>query len=339
MCLNGTKASDPAPHMRSITLAAIMGLALTSCDSGIDVEDLDYSARHAALIEATKDYYDMATADVRGKSANDSLETKKMLHGMRKAYPPDWTLATVWSDGNGGFHVATILGSDKPNTSFSHSEIGVIRSVIADTDSEGKVVDARIVEFFSLSPLQHKDLQHYAKGWLASDFGGNKIVTSEYDLRYAQKEAFVHSPDTSYKHLVPVRLDRVSRPGKIQADEWICYVSRLDLVFYCRYDPDRNVYYDCEIDSYEVEMTCYLEEDDDNGDDDSGGGDDDDGDDDSGGGSGRHFVDCDSNPCIVRRRRMARSDFARRRRRRRRRRILPLSYVSKLSETRGQCPL
>ena len=85
-----------------------------------------------------------------------------------------------------------------------------------------------------------------------------------------------------------MRLGRVSRPGKIQEDEWICYVSELNLHFYCRYYLDLNIYYDCDIYSFEIEVTCYMEEDED----DRG----DDGDDDDSGGSGRHIVDCDANP-------------------------------------------
>ncbi len=67
------------------------------------------------------------------KTLSDST-IASVLSAMVSKYPPNWDVAETWSNGHGGFYMATIHGFNESTTSASDSRISVIRTFVADVD-------------------------------------------------------------------------------------------------------------------------------------------------------------------------------------------------------------
>ena len=194
-----------------------------------------------------------------------------VLAEMVRQYPPEWDQAVVWPNGSGGFYAATILGPDKPATSFSHDSIAVVRTLVADLDAQGEVTGGRLVEFASPDPLDPSSLADYVKQWLGDDFGNTKVLAAEYTIGYAAQQAILHLPEDAPS---PTSLHLMEVPGvnKTAAGKWYCWVSDVDewgetCVDLPPDDEACGTYTD-------VHITCVYYDDDSGGGDGDGGGND-----------------------------------------------------------------
>lgn len=79
-------------------------------------------------------------------------------------------------------HVVTLIGVDKPATSFSHDDVSVVRTLMANVNSAGRVTSSRLVEFISSDPLDRSQFQHYAKQWVVGDYDATKMLVRNTPL-------------------------------------------------------------------------------------------------------------------------------------------------------------
>ena len=161
--------------MRTRILVALLICSVyVSCDSGVDMENLAISGSDA--IQAAQRFYEGFHLR-NAKASSDSMRVF-VLAEMVRQYPPDWTQAVAWPDGQKGTYVATLIGVDKPATSFSHKDVSVVRTLVADINSDGITTASRLLEFISADPLDPSQLQHYVKQWLVGDYDTTKMVVS-----------------------------------------------------------------------------------------------------------------------------------------------------------------
>ena len=132
-----------------------------------------------------------------------------VLAALVRAYPPDWSQAVAWRDSNGGAHVATLLGPERPAVSFSHDGLAVVRTLIGDFDAQGEVTGARLVEFISPDPLDPLSYVDYLAQWIHDDFGEAPMLAAEYTIGYATQGAWLHRPGEA----TPV-------PQELSLDPW-----------------------------------------------------------------------------------------------------------------------
>ncbi len=79
-------------------------VAFISCDSGIEVGDLS-THDSDEMVQTVRTYYE-EFSKIYAKSSGDSIRTE-VLAEMVRQYPPDWSQAVTWSDGQGGSHLVT----------------------------------------------------------------------------------------------------------------------------------------------------------------------------------------------------------------------------------------
>ncbi len=144
---------------------------------------------------------------------------------MVRQYPPDWAQAVAWPDGRGGMHVVTLIGVDKPATSFSHDDVFVVRTLMADVNSAGIATASRLLEFISSDPLDRSQFQYYAKQWLVSDYDATKMLVSEYTLDFESEKAYLFLSSDSALFSVDISLKEITRQGKAQDETYWCWVS------------------------------------------------------------------------------------------------------------------
>lgn len=202
-------------------VTTLISVVFIGCDSGIDVEGVVISDSEA--IEAAQRFYE-GFHGLRAKSSGDSIRAF-VLAEMVRQYPPDWTQAVAWPDGRGGMHVVTLIGVDKPATSFSHDDVSVVRTLMANVNSAGRVTSSRLVEFISSDPLDRSQFQHYAKQWVVGDYDATKILVSEYTLGFGSEKAYLFLSSDSALFSVDISLKEITRRGKTQDEEYWCWVS------------------------------------------------------------------------------------------------------------------
>ena len=219
---------------KRILLTAVVAAAIFVCCDSLNMIELDSATESASLIEAVRAYYETAiqpnglNGQFGGKISGDSTRAA-VLAEMVRQYPPDWSQAVAWRDG-GEYHVATIIGADKPAVSFSHDSIAVVRTLVADLDGNGEVVGGRLVEFISPDPLDASLFQDYAKQWLTGDFDDTKMLAAEYTTGYAHQQAYLHAPSESVPVPVNMSLEEVCTPGKGQGIEVVIACWTTDII-------------------------------------------------------------------------------------------------------------
>lgn len=204
-----------------VLVATLISIVFVGCDSGIDGEDVVISDSEA--IEAAQRFYE-SFHGLRANSSGDSVRAF-VLAEMVRQHPPDWTQAVAWPDGRGGMHVVTLIGVDKPATSFSHDDVSVVRTLMADVNSAGIATTSRLLEFISSDPLDRSQFQHYAKQWLVGDYDATKMMTSEYTLGFESEKAQLFLSSDSALSPVNISLKEITRQGKTQDEEYWCWVS------------------------------------------------------------------------------------------------------------------
>ncbi len=132
----------------------------------------------------------------------------------------------MWTGGDGGFHVATILGADKPAVSFSHDSVAVVRTLVADLDNDGEVIETLLVEFVSSDPLNPAFFLDYVKQWQNQNYGENKVLAAEYSLGYEAMQAYLYNPADSVLTPASLSLERREKAGKAPEEGiYFCWVS------------------------------------------------------------------------------------------------------------------
>lgn len=224
----------PVAFRGSALFILIFGMMLIArCDSSFvpDVEP-PLSEVQGKRVEAVKEWYLTALSKEQsappvlpdgaaGKIGNDST-IAAVLAAMVRKYPPDWDKMETWSDGKGGYLAATLLGSNQPMISPSDSRLSVIRTLIADVDSDGKILTGQLVEFVGIG-LKASLLQDYVKMWLAGDFDELQILVAEYSIGYASTQAFLYKPDEKPQSIA-MKLARKTGTGKTNT-EWTCWIT------------------------------------------------------------------------------------------------------------------
>ena len=124
-----------------------------------------------------------------------------------------------------GMHVVTLIGVDKPATSFSHDDVSVVRTLMANVNSAGRVTSSRLVEFISSDPLDRSQFQYYAKQWLVSDYDATKMLVSEYTLDFESEKAYLFLSSDSALFSADISLKEITRQGKAQDETYWCWVS------------------------------------------------------------------------------------------------------------------
>ena len=141
-----------------------------------------------------------------------------------RQYPPDWNQAVAWAGDGGGYHVATVIGTDKPAVSFSDDKIAVVRTLVGDLDEEKTVTKALLIEFASSDPLDAASFADYVKQWYNQDSGDNKVLTAEYSLGYEGSQAYFYSPLDSVLKPASMSLKQFDKADKTARDErTICW--------------------------------------------------------------------------------------------------------------------
>ena len=216
-----------------VAITVLVTVVFTSCDSGMDVRDVDGNIGDDALVHAAKRYYEEYSEQdnmLVGKTGSDSIAA--ILADMVREYPPDWTQAVTWPDGKEFSRIATLIGVAKSATSFSHDSIAVVRTLVARAGTDGKIVDGHLVEFISADPIVQSDFPIYVKQWLERDFKDNKVIFAEYSLSYAHEQSSLYVPGENELRSVSIELKRMDTTGKIAAKVLVCYetgpIYRLD---------------------------------------------------------------------------------------------------------------
>ena len=216
-------------------------MLIARCDSSFvpDVEP-PLSKVQGKRIEAVKEWYHAALSkeqsappvlpdEAAGKVGNDST-VAAVLAAMVRKYPPDWDNMETWSDGKGGYLAATLLGSNESMTSPSDSRFSVIRTLVADVDSDGKILTGQLVEFVGIG-LKASLFEDYVKMWLAGDFDDLQILVAEYSIGYASTQAFLYKPDEKPQS-IGMKLARKTVAGKSDT-EWICWIADTSAIAVC----------------------------------------------------------------------------------------------------------
>ena len=213
------------------------------CDS-MDMIEVEPESESSSRIEAVRTYYETAiqpnglSEQPGGKISGDSMRTA-VLAEMIRQYPPDWSKAVTWKDGN-EYRVATVIGADKPAVSFSDDKIAVVRTLVADLDEKENVTNAVLVEFASSDPLDAASFAGYVKQWYNKDYGDNKVLTAEYSLGYEGSQAYLYNPSDSVLKPATQSLKRLDKAGKTARDEidicWYVYDKIGETCFRHPYD-------------------------------------------------------------------------------------------------------
>lgn len=228
-----------------MVFAALAAVVFVSCDN-LHVLDDTPESRRSSLVNAAKEYYEEVVeqpASLAAKTHDDST-TALVLAEMVRQYPPDWTQAVTWPGDNVAFHAATILGADKPATSFSSDKIAVVRTILVDLDAKGEVLDGRLLEFVSPDPLDRSLFADYTKDWLQGNYDATKMLAVEYTLGYASTKALLYNPVDKGLSSKSVTLQQRLSVGKAHAGIYYCWVSDVQEWFTCagdeRCDDDEN---------------------------------------------------------------------------------------------------
>ena len=241
-------------------------LLFARCDSSFvpDVETLPLEEA-SDRVEAVQDWYESALAKEQSmppvlpdgavnKTLNDST-IAAVLASMVRKYPPDWDQAETWSNGSGGYYAATVLGIDESATSHSDSRISVIRTLVADVDSDGQILSGRLVEFVSPG-LDASLFRDYVEQWLAADFGEMQILVAEYTIGYASTQAILYKPGENPQP-IKMKLELKASAGK-ELDGVYCWVTDRYAIEMCEPTPvgapDSDVCYETET----IEITCVI---------------------------------------------------------------------------------
>ena len=124
-----------------------------------------------------------------------------------------------------GRYVSTLIGVDKPATSFSHDDISVVRTLMVDINQEGIATASRLLEFISSDPLDQSQFQYYTKQWLVGDYDTTAMMASEYSLGFESEKAQLFLPSDSALFPVDISLKEITRQGKTEDETYWCYVS------------------------------------------------------------------------------------------------------------------
>ncbi len=282
--------------MRRIIPAAIVVLTLAYCDSGFVPDLADRGSANTDLVESLRLHYEDITEagilPVAHKTLDDSIKAIVQAKLVKK-YPPDWDKAVTWPSGLGTYYIATLRGTDKPMRAYSPDTLDLIRTLIAETDADGKIITSKIVDFSSLNPLDESLFQIYAKEWLDSHFGDKKIVTSEYSVGYGWEKSDLFNPADSTLTPQVVSFGKLDAIGKTKEGGEHCFFSHVEWGGTCWPDPDGE-WVDSDgnsvscsgIDEYHIYYCTNIDQDDGGGVDDPGDDDCPNGCDDVGGGTG-----------------------------------------------------
>ena len=115
----------------------------------------------------------------------------------------------------GGAYVATLIGADKPAISFSHDSVSVIRTLMADVNSDGTVTGSRLLKFISIDHLDPTQFQRYVKQWILGDYGESTMMVAEFTLGFESQTAQLSLPQDSLKVPVGISLKEVAKYGKV----------------------------------------------------------------------------------------------------------------------------
>ena len=175
------------------------------------------------------------------------------LEEMVKQYPPDWENAETWDTGRGYFF-ATLLGPNVTELNPSATKVPVVRTLVADVDTEGNVIPGsmHIIEFAGLD-LDASLYKDYVDQWLVGDLGKTPILVAEYTIGYVFTNGFFYQPDQS-PIKVTMALLRVQTSEKRHTFDLICY-TRVEYEESCLVADDPPMGITCEIIGY-PRTTC-----------------------------------------------------------------------------------
>ncbi len=264
---------SPERTKRILLTAVVAATIFVRCDS-FNIADVDSATDSASLIESVRTYYEAAIqpngldGQIGGKISGDSIRAA-VLAEMVRQYPPDWTQAVTWRDGN-EYHLATILGAGKPSINPAQDSIAVVRTLVADLNEDGKVTDALLVEFASSDPLDPASFAHYVKQWFTQDYGDNKVLAAEYSLGYEGSQAYLYNPSDSVLTPASLSLEKRRTAGKAAREDGVfCWYSLVEFGEICGEHPTTGVE-ECNA-RYRWELTC-VQMDSGGGEDGGGGG-------------------------------------------------------------------
>ncbi len=201
-------------------LVILTFVVFVSCDSSVDMSHSDRSV--SVSIQTAQQFYEDYHKR-NNKSSDDSIKVV-VLDEMVRQYPPDWTQAVAWSDGQGGAYVATLIGADKSAISFSRDSVSVIRTLMADVNSDGTVTGSRLLKFISIDHLDPTQFQRYVKQWILGDYGESTMMVAEFTLGFESQTAQLSLPQDSLKVPVGISLKEVAEYGKVEDESRWCYV-------------------------------------------------------------------------------------------------------------------
>jgi len=233
-----------------LLLVTLVCVIFVGCDSGADLSDHGDSV--SASIQAAQQFYKEYHEQRHAKSSVDSTEAV-VLAEMVRQYPPDWTQAAAWPDGHGGMIVATLIGAEKPAISFSHDSVFVVRTLMADINSDGTVTASRLLKFISVQPLDPSQFQYYVKQWSSGDYGTSVMIVAEYSLGFESQRSRLSLPQDSLHNSVDMSLRERFNKGKVEDERAWCWVSdyvRAGEVCFqgadgCNYIPPRLIAITC----------------------------------------------------------------------------------------------
>ena len=207
-------------HMR-IVHAILISVTLLGCDSGVHVENRHDSI--SASINAAQQFYNDYHKH-NSPLTEDSTEVL-VLAEMVRQYPPDWTKAVAWSDGQGGMYVATIIGRDKPSRSFSHPDISVLRIVLVEIGLDGIVTASRVLKFMSTDSLDQTRIQYYVNQWQSGKYETPRVLVAEFTLGLEPQVSQSSMPLDRQQIPADLSLREITKQGKVENDWYWCWIS------------------------------------------------------------------------------------------------------------------